>query len=269
MDFLARSTERQVQKMRVLLILVDGMRPDAITHIPQAQQVIRQSASTMCATTVMPSMTLPCHMSLFHSVDPSRHGTTTNTYAPQVRPVDGLCEVLHAHDKTIAFFHNWDYFRDLARPGVVDFVYYQEGAKIGYSEADRRVVNFAMGYLKEHLPDFAFLYFGNADEEGHRYGWMGDAYLSAIRESWEHIERVLAELPDEYTVFFMADHGGHDRIHGTPCAEDMTIPVMIRGKDFPAGSVLENVHILDIAPTIAHLLGVPANRDWEGRNLLG
>lgn len=59
--------------MKVLLALLDGMRPDSITNVPEAQ-------------TVFPSVTLPCHISLFHSVDPDRHGITTNTYTPQVRP---------------------------------------------------------------------------------------------------------------------------------------------------------------------------------------
>jgi predicted AlkP superfamily pyrophosphatase or phosphodiesterase len=54
--------------MKVVLILVDGMRPDATTAIPEAQSM--KAASTHCYTTstVMPSVTLPCHMSLFHSV---------------------------------------------------------------------------------------------------------------------------------------------------------------------------------------------------------
>ena len=81
--------------MKVLLILADGMRPDALKNIPLAQALLKKSTYSLAADTVMPSVTLPCHMSLFHSVDPSRHGTTTNTYAPQVRPVEGLCEVLH------------------------------------------------------------------------------------------------------------------------------------------------------------------------------
>ena len=80
--------------MKVLLILVDGMRPDALPKVDAAQKIISKSAYNMNAQTVMPSVTFPCHMSLFHSVDPGRHGTTTNTYMPQVRPIDGLCEVL-------------------------------------------------------------------------------------------------------------------------------------------------------------------------------
>lgn len=43
--------------MRVLLILVDGMRPDALTDVPAAQSIIKQSAHTMTAKTVFPSVT--------------------------------------------------------------------------------------------------------------------------------------------------------------------------------------------------------------------
>ena len=86
--------------MKVLLVLLDGMRPDAIGDIPQVQAMIREGASTLEAQTVFPSVTLPCHVSLFHSVDPMRHGTTTNTYMPQVRPINGLCEVLKMNGKS-------------------------------------------------------------------------------------------------------------------------------------------------------------------------
>ena len=62
--------------MKIILILCDGMRPDALSNIPQVNAIKQKASYTMTATTVMPSVTLPCHMSLFHSVDPSRHGIT-------------------------------------------------------------------------------------------------------------------------------------------------------------------------------------------------
>ena len=63
-----------------VLLLVDGLRPDVLTGCgnPLAQQLIQQSYATLQARTVMPSVTLPCHMSLFHSVVPERHGVLTN-----------------------------------------------------------------------------------------------------------------------------------------------------------------------------------------------
>lgn len=254
--------------MKVLMILVDGMRPDSIDDIESAGRMIRESASTMAAATVMPSVTLPCHMSLFHSVDPSRHGTTTNTYAPQVRPVVGLCEVLARYEKTCAFFYDWEELRDLTRPGSLRRSFFLSGYRMGFAEADRCVTDAAIASLADEKPDFMFLYIGNPDEVGHRYGWMSDAYKEAVRGAWKEIDRVMEALPDDYTVIILADHGGHDRSHGTALPEDMTIPVVIRGKDFEAGSKLNDVSILDVAPTVVRLLGVPADREWEGKSLL-
>lgn len=78
---------------KAILILADGMRPDALQACgnPYAMELCAKSAHTMQAKTVMPSVTLPCHMSLFHSVTPQRHGILSNVYVPQVRPVTGIC----------------------------------------------------------------------------------------------------------------------------------------------------------------------------------
>ena len=43
---------------------------------------------------------------------------------------------------------------------------------------------------------------------------------------------MVERLGEEYTVIITADHGGHDRMHGTDMAEDMTIPMFFIGADF-------------------------------------
>ena len=47
---------------KAILILADGMRPDALETCgnPYAMELYRASAHTMTARTVMPSVTLPC-----------------------------------------------------------------------------------------------------------------------------------------------------------------------------------------------------------------
>ena len=78
-----------------------------------------------------------------------------------------------------------------------------------------------------------------------------------------------AKSPSRILPFwFTADHGGHDRTHGTDSPEDMTIPFIIKGKDFKAGEKLENVSIKDIAPTVAKLLDIAPDQAWEGKSLV-
>ena len=115
--------------------------------------------------------------------------------------------------------------------------------------------------------DFIFLYLGWVDEAGHKHGWMSAEYLTAVRESLASIARIVEVLPDEYRLIVTADHGGHDRSHGTDAPEDMTIPLFFRHASIAPGKLPDGATILDIAPTIAAWLGVPADPDWEGRVL--
>ena len=76
-------------KEKVLLISVDGMRPDGLQTCgnPFVKELEKRCSYTYEAKTVFPSVTLPCHYSMAHSVTPQRHGILTNTFVPQVRPV--------------------------------------------------------------------------------------------------------------------------------------------------------------------------------------
>lgn len=250
------------------MILADGMRPDSLSDIALAQKVMRESSYTLSAETVFPSITLPCHISLFHSVTPQRHGTTTNTYAPQVRPIRGLCEVLKQADKKCAIFYNWEELRDVSRPDSLAHSCFYAGRRIGYKEAGEVLTNEAVRYLKSYDTDFTFLYFGYPDMNGHNHGWMTDEYMEAIQSCWNNIEKLMSELGDEYTYIITADHGGHDRTHGSDKPEDMLIPIIINGKDFKKGKTFDNANIIDIAPTVTKLLGVEPDSEWEGALLL-
>ena len=255
--------------MKVLLALIDGMRPDSLKTVKRAQEIISKSAYTLNAKTVMPSVTLPCHMSLFHSVAPIRHGTTTNTYMPQVRPINGICEVIKANKKKSAFFYNWQELRDLARPaGTLLFSYFCDGGKLGYEKTNDMLALEAKKFLSENPVDFAFLYLGYTDAAGHKHGWMSEEYIQSVQNSWKNIEMVMSSLPDDYTIIITADHGGHDRTHGTDLPEDMTIPIIINGKGIKAGETFKNATIKDIAPTIAKLLEIEPDEDWEGKSLI-
>lgn len=252
---------------KVLLISVDGMRPDALNNIPEVVELKKRAAYNLNTKTVYPSVTLPCHMSLFHSVTPQRHGTTTNVYAPQVRPVEGIGEQLKKYNLKCAFFYNWEELRDLTRPGSLVYSYYCSGRFIGREAMNDNTAAAAREYLKNNDVDFTFLYFGYPDWAGHKYGWMSQEYMDAVANSWKNIDTVISVLSDDYTVIITADHGGHDKTHGTDMPEDMTIPLFILGKDFSPQASLDGANIIDVAPTVTKLLGVEPCEDWDGKAL--
>ena len=254
--------------MKTILILVDGMRPDALTNIESAQRIIAKSTYTMNGQTVVPSVTLPCVISLFHSVNPDRHGTTTNTYTPQVRPIDGICEVLKRAGKECAVYFDWEEVRDVSRPNSIAHSAFYAGKRLGYIETGKKLTNELIDYAKNYKLDFAYLHLALTDWTGHKFGWMGEEYMAAMQSSWDNIEKIMTELGDEYTYIITADHGGHDRTHGYEIPEDMTIPVMFCGEAFEKGKEIENVSLIDIAPTIARLFDTEPDEEWEGKSLI-
>ena len=214
----------------------------------------------------MPSVTLPCHMSLFHSVEPGRHGVTTNLYTPQVRPVEGLCERLKPSWRC-GFSYNWEELRDLSRPGSLARSCFAAGHDYGYEAANETVTRASLDMMADGSVDFLFTYLGWPDGAGHDAGWMGEEYLRAVRGSLQCIRRLIEAAPDDCLTIVTADHGGHDRCHGTELEEDMRIPVILHGRGL-RGTLEGPVSILDLAPTVVKVMGCTPAPEWEGRSLL-
>ncbi len=254
---------------KVILILVDGMASEAVESCSHKviQKMLEDGVSNLYSTTVMPSVTLPCHMSLFHSVTPQRHGILTNTYVPQVRPVEGLIEQMKKFNKTAAFFYNWEQLRDLSQPGSLAYSCF-----IGYKhylKSDDSLTDKALQYVTEYSPDFVFLYLGETDSVGHDYGWESKEYERQVYNAWDCIEKVYHAVGNTYKIIVTADHGGHDCGHGTDDPRDMHIPIIISGVSPNADTEkMDSANIIDIAPTIATLVGIEANEDWRGTSLL-
>ena len=109
----------------------------------------------------------------------------------------------------------------------------------------------------------------NAIETSHyKYGWMSDEYIQAVIRSLDNVQRLARQLHPEYRLIVTADHGGHNRSHGSEDKEDMTIPIFLRHSTIAPGALPENINIVDIAPTITSILGVDPDPDWEGKSLL-
>jgi len=180
------------------------------------------------------------------------------------RPLPGLADVAHAAGRRTAFLYNWESLRDLSRPKSLDFSYFRHNNK--HPDGDQVIADEAVRYLSGDRPDFAFVYFGVLDNVGHKYGFMSDEYLAYLERVDGAVGTLLDALPDDATVLLTSDHGGHDRIHGTDEPEDMTVPWVIAGPHIRRGYEIESpVSLLDTAPTLARVLGIAPDPDWEGR----
>ncbi|MBS1253284.1 MAG: 2,3-bisphosphoglycerate-independent phosphoglycerate mutase [Anaerolineales bacterium] len=256
----------------VLLFVIDGLRPDALQQAdtPCIDELAAQGAYTWQAQTVTPSISLPCHASLFHAVPPARHGVVDNVWAPPEPPVPSLIDVVHEAGLGTAAFYSWEPLRDLSSPEALDIAYYH---RLGDPEdgRDLEIGERAADYVVEERPAFAFVYLGGADETGHRHGWMSEPYVRAVERADRAIGLVLERLRSagaraDTVALVMADHGGHDHDHSAGLAEDLTIPWIISGAGIRRGhQIASAVNVIDTAPTLVHLLAISAPAAWRGR----
>ena len=117
---------------------------------------MKRGAYTLEGSSVNPSVTLPCHMSIFHSVTPDRHGITTNNYIPMVRPVNSLFEQLNNAGGSLAMYYGWEPLRDVSRPGCLRYAEYMWA--YAHDNTDRMLTESALACIKKDKPDFVFLY---------------------------------------------------------------------------------------------------------------
>ena len=253
---------------KLILMSIDGMRPDGLLACKNgaAQYFMERATYCLSSRTVFPSVTLPCHMSLFYGVVPQRHGIVSNTFVPQVHEVKGIFEKIKAAGGVSAAFYGWEPMRNVWNVGSCKYSVFRDC--YADESTDTFLSNEAIKLIEERKPDFVYLYQVDVDDKGgHDTGWMTEEYINRIAIATDNARRVIEKFSDEYTIIITADHGGHDRMHGTEMPEDMTIPMFFIGKDFTPGKELASASILDIAPTIAKVMGLEPEREWEGKPL--
>lgn len=254
---------------KVILISIDGMRPDGALQCgnPFVRMLMEKASYTLEGHSVLPTVTLPCHTSMFYGVPPQRHGVLTNVYTPLVRPIPGIAELLSAAGKTCAAFYNWESIRHIWSSECMKYTSYV-GA---YEEenSDLMLTRQVIALIRRKQPDFLFLHLVETDEKGgHDHGWMSPQYLRQLSNAFDCVKEIWEAVEGSYHIIVTADHGGHGRMHGEDCPEDFTIPMFFYGAAFRPGQRLEKAGLLDLAPTIADLMGVSIPREWEGRSMI-
>jgi len=98
-----------------------------------------------------------------------------------------------------------------------------------------------------------------------RAGVGPEPYLTLYRNSWDEERGGDFEIQPEPTCLFTTYPTGTN--HGTPYDYDRHVPLVFAGPGIARGRVDEPVGTLDLAPSIAAHLGIPAPEGLEGRAL--
>lgn len=257
----------------VIVISVDGLRPDAIAryNAKTLQRLMHEGRYSLTAQTIAISNTLPSHTSMLTGVDSDVHGITwnsdkTNRFGHvKVPTVFGL-----AHDVglTTAAFYSKPKFHHIGDPKTLDYVRGPTGGAIPWNSG--KTVDLMREYFSTGNPNLTFVHIADADFAGHSFGWMGWMYGQAVRQADLAVARVL-ESADErfgrglYSVILTADHGGHGKRHGSTDPLDTTIPWIVWGRGVQPGDTLSGIRTMDTAATVLWMLNIASPQGWSGR----
>jgi len=251
----------------VLILSLDGLRPDAITSdsAPSISALAARGAASWSAQTVLPSVTLPTHASMLTGYGVESHGLSWNSYEPEngfSRSLTVFTLAKAAGYKTVMIV-SVERLVHIAVPGTVDiFMYIPDG--------DAAVAAQAVAQMRSGF-GVMFVHLLGIDHAGHGEGWMSPAYIREVgavdRQVGVILDALTAEgLADSTLVVLTADHGGHERSHGSSRPEDMTIPWIVAGPGVATGRTLTSeVHIYDTAATALWVLGLPVPEGMTGR----
>jgi predicted AlkP superfamily pyrophosphatase or phosphodiesterase len=266
----------------VVIISVDGLRPDAIDKFgaKTLQRLMREGSYTLKAQTILPSKTLPSHTSMLTGVGPDAHGITWNTEEMDehghvsVPTVFGVAKA--AGLQTAAFFSKTK-FHHLEAPSTLDYVKSPSGGLLTGRFTAERTTQYVEDYLESAVedPNLLFVHIGEPDYVGHIFGWMSRMYGEAVRVADKAVAEILDEANDRfgggnYTVIVTADHGGHDKDHGSSDPRDTTIPWIAWGKGVQPGITLPSgIQTMDTAATALWMLGIQTPLEWVGQPVRG
>lgn len=253
------------QIRRVLILSIDGLRPDIISlaPMPNLMNLMQSSAYTLTAQTIRPSVTLPSHASMLGGYCPSVHGVDWNDYIPERGYAIGtdLFDIAHAAGLQTVMYVGKEKLRQVTEPESMDqFVFINNRDSV---IVDQLITDFPQDF------GVLFIHFPLVDGMGHVYGWLSPEQMSVAFRADEALGRLLTELDarnlrGETLIIISADHGGQGHTHGSTMPEDMTIPWIASGPGIQPKQLMTTVHIMDTAATAAFALGLDSPDDWNG-----
>ena len=250
---------------RVLIISIDGLRPDVINlaPMPYLLSLMTGSAYTLSAQTVIPSTTLPAHTSMLDGMCVLKHNVRWNEYIPQNGYAIGtdLFDLAHAAGLKTVMVVGKEKLRQVTEPQSTDIFQFVD--KIDDILVTQLITNFPQDF------GLMFVHLRDVDLAGHDTRWLSRKQLDTANIADQEVNRLLNALDkynlrNETLVIITADHGGKGENHIENIPEDTTIPWIISGPGVQPKHLTTNVHITDTAATAAYALGLQIPKEWDG-----
>jgi hypothetical protein len=287
---------------RVFLVVIDGLRLDRSYALPFLDELRRRGVDSE-AISHYPTWSRPNYVSILTGVPPHASGVRTNHHATPVA-LDSLMDRARAAGTRVAVATDYDVLpkmflraraptdeppraidRDPDHDGALEVDSFDAptsapgvrapDADLASPFDDARYAPWPGGFteagsaLAAGDAELVVLLVGAVDAAGHARGADSPAYRAAAETADHALARVLAHLDlSQDAVVITADHGHTGRGgHGGVEPEVLSVPLVAAGAGIRPGAAAIDARLIDIAPTVAALLALPAPGHGLGRTL--
>lgn len=269
---------------RVILVIVDGLRLD---HSRQPGfDAVRAAGIDGVASSHYPTVSRPNYITLLTGAPPVASGIRANRVRTPIR-IDSIMARAKQAGLRVASASDIGnipplFITDpvdgelgsLDHPQVGDLITPQAGYHWPFDEV-RKADSLAgletsLATVLATPSDLVVVLAGDVDRAGHATGAASSEYREASVAVGAAIGRLVPTLDlSRDTLIVTADHGHVDRGgHGGPEPEATAVPLLIAGAGIVRGAQAPTARLVDVAPTIAALLGIPAPGHGYGRALV-
>ena len=263
---------------RVIIISVDGLRPDVIesfdpAQLPTFHRLMEEGAWTLNARSDPQfTITMPNHVSMMTGRwvhDDNSHGWAYNddidpdvtVHANHTAYVPSMWDVAHdeggrtglyaTKEKFAVFDRSWN--EDNGRADLTSPDYGRDKiSQYVYENMSSDLIDAFVTDAAANPFDLTFIHLADPDREGHATGWnptMGSGYTQAILNVDEHIGRILDFIETDPSwagrtqLIVTSDHGGTALNHDDPLVyEHYRVPFFVWGSKAEAGADLYAVN---------------------------
>ncbi len=255
---------------RVIIVLIDGLRLDTSLKkdvMPTLDQLRSQGASSVMRSQA-PSYSEPGYSTIITGAWPEiNDGPVFNLDYEDIPTItqETMFSTLHRSGlKTGISAYYW--FEKLIDQNDVDLSFYTSGDD---READAEVMQAAMRMLDPGEANLIFIHLDQVDYAGHHEGGVNENWEAAAARCDHYLQQIIqqADLSKD-TLLVFSDHGHVNQGgHGGTEQVVTTEPFVMAGAGVIPGQY-DSMNMVDIAPTVAFLLGSDLPSSTQGRVLL-
>ena len=254
---------------KVVLISIEGLKPSAVKECghPFLNGLKKESAYCMKMKTRVSQYVLTAQASMFYSINAENCGIKTNDWPGNAELPESLGDAVARAGGKTGMFYSQAELRNLNKPGSMGYSHYESNTLFEKSQnCDASISEKAAGFLKSSKPDFLFLYLGDTFAAAREYGTASAEYLKAAANASYCAENIFRTMSADYSLI-VASGTSSEEVPAGDGGYDFA-PAIFYGQPFGSQTEIDSMEIIDIAPTIAEVMGISRPLGWKGRSII-